>query len=115
MFFTGLLLKANKRYSQVVGKSFHISHATLDLGSCGADDENVVQVWVNSDEINHLICNLDRKTSHATLDLAFSEGETIAFFSKGPGQVHLTGYLIPEEPDYEGLGGYGEEEDESIV
>lgn len=110
----GLLLKASKRYSQVVQKGFHISHATLDVSS-GDLGEEITQVWVQADDANHLLCNLDKQTSHVFLDLAFSEGETIAFFSKGAGIVHLTGYLIPEDPDYEGFGmGEEEIEDEEV-
>lgn len=105
----GLLLKANKRYSQVVQKDFHISHATLDVNSDGLGDEDIIQVWVQADDANHLLCNLDKRSSHVALDLTFSEGETIAFFSKGSGVVHLTGFLSPDDPDY-GFDGLGEEE-----
>lgn len=104
----GLLLKSNKRYSQAVQKSFHISQATLDVKGNDVDD-GVVQVWVQTDESNHLLCNLDKKTSQCALDLAISEGETVAFYTKGSGVVHLTGYLMPEEPDFE-YGGMGDEE-----
>lgn len=107
-------MKASKRYSQVVQKGFHISHATLDVAS-GDSGEEITQVWVQADDANHLLCNLDKQTSHVALDLAFSEGETIAFFSKGAGIVHLTGYLIPEDPDFDGFGmGEEEIEDEEV-
>jgi len=90
-----------------------VSHATLDLQNSQVTDDDIVQVWVNTDDTNHLLCNLGKNASHVPLDLAFSEGETIAFFSKGQGTVHLTGFLLPEEPDYD-LGGFGEEGDESV-
>lgn len=105
----GLLLKANKRYSQVVQKAFHISHATLDVNNGELGEGDVVQVWIQADDANHLLCNLDKQSSHASLDLAFSEGETIAFYSKGAGVVHLTGFLLLEDNEY-GLDGLGEEE-----
>lgn len=109
----GLLLKANKRYSQTVSKPFHISHATLDLNSADLGDE-VVQVWVQTDDVNHLLCNLDKRSSQVSLDLAFSENEVIAFYSKGSGVVHLTGFLLPDDSEYP-FGGMGEElEDEEV-
>jgi len=51
-----------------------------------------------------------KKASHTLLDVAFSEGESIAFFTKGSGSVHLTGNLIPDDPDYP-FGGLGDEEE----
>lgn len=74
----------------------------------------MVQVWVNIDDENHLICNLTKNASHVPLDLAFSEGENVAFYSKGNGVVHLTGFLLPEEPDY-GFDGLEEEENEDEI
>lgn len=102
-------MKANKRYSQVVTKGFHVSHATLDLGT--VENDVAVQVWLTTDESTHLLANVSKSQSHVPLDLAFSEGETIAFYSKGTGTVHLSGYLIPDEDDYGGFG-MGEEDDE---
>lgn len=105
--FLGLLLKASKRYSQVVTKAFHVSSAALDVLADGTD--GVVQLWVNADDSNHLVCNLDKKTPQVPLDIVFSEGEAISFFSKGNGTIYLTGNLLPEDPDY-GLDGLDEEE-----
>lgn len=85
----------------------------MDLQSGNITDNDAIQVWVSSDETNHLLCNLNKSSSHVQLDLAFSEGETIAFFSKGTGTIHLTGFLLPEEPDYD-LGGLGGEEEDDI-
>lgn len=102
MFFTflsivGLVLKTGKRYSQSVSKAFHISHATLDVESGQLAENDIIQVWINTVDGNHLLCNLSKKNSQTTLDLAFSEGETISFFSKGAGSVHLTGFLLPDD------------------
>lgn len=90
-------------------KAFHISQATLDTAANDVGNE-VVQVWVNTDEANHLICSLDKKSPNVNLDLAFSEGEVVAFYSKGNGVVHLTGFLLPEEPEY----GYGDLDEEDL-
>ena len=94
----------------MVSKAFHVSHATLDVNSYSGGDDDVVQVWLTTDDTNHLLCNVTKKSSHVPLDLAFSEGENIAFFSKGHGIVHLTGFLLPEDPEFGGFGDFGEEE-----
>ncbi|XP_055325449.1 46 kDa FK506-binding nuclear protein-like [Sitodiplosis mosellana] len=110
--FWGLVLKTNKRYSQQVTKAFHVSQATLDLNTLNESDA-LVQVWLHTDDTDHLIANVNRQTSHVRLDLAFTEGETVAFYSKGNGTVHLSGYLIPDEDDFGDLPfGDGEEEEE---
>ncbi|XP_058826461.1 46 kDa FK506-binding nuclear protein [Topomyia yanbarensis] len=105
--FWGLILKANKKYSQTVVKSFHLSQAALDL-SKGGDD---VQVMLTSEENTYLLCTLSKKTPQVALDLNFMEGDQISLSTNGEGIVHLTGYLVPEEEDLFG----GEEEDEEEV
>lgn len=107
----GLVLKENKRYSQTVKKAFHVSHAALDIETVKTND--IVQVWVNSDSNNHLLCNLSKNNPDISLDIPFSEGEEIALFGKGTGTVHLTGYLAEDEPDF---GDFGEEvsDDEEV-
>lgn len=107
----GLVLKANKRYSQQIVKAFHVSQATLDLNTLN-DSDSSVQVWLNTDDTDHLIANVSRQASHVQLDLAFTEGETVSFYSKGHGTVHLSGYLIPDHDEFEDLGFDGEEEEE---
>lgn len=106
----GLVLKTNKRYSQRVTKAFHVSQATLDVHTLNSEDD-VVQVWVNIDDTDHLIANMSRPTSHVAMDLTFTEGESVAFYSKGAGTVHLSGYLMPDEDFGYGMG-EEEEEDE---
>lgn len=110
----GLVLKANKRYSQRVTKAFHVSQATLDLKTLNANDsDGVVQVWLFTDDADHLLANVSRQNSHVQLDLAFTEGETVAFYSKGSGTVHLSGYLLPdEEDDFPHMGDEEGEEEE---
>lgn len=105
-------MKENKRYSQTVKKAFHISHAALDLDASTLKETEVVQVWVNSDGGNHLLCNLSQAHPNVALDIPFGEGEQIALFGKGPGTTHLTGYLADEEPNYDD---FGEEEEDSDV
>lgn len=108
----GLVLKTNKRYSQQVTKAFHVSQATLDLSTLNSNDSDaIVQVWLHTDETDHLLANVSRQTSHVRLDLAFTEGETVAFYSKGNGTVHLSGYLIPDDDDFGDFPEMGEEDE----
>lgn len=106
------MLKTNKRYSQQVTRAFHVSQAVLDLGSVNPNDSDaIVQIWLNTDDTDHLLANVSRQTSHVRLDLAFTEGETVSFYSKGHGTVHLSGYLIPDDDDY-GEMSFGDEDEE---
>lgn len=80
MQFSGLILRANKRYSQTVSKSFHLSQACLDLSQTPEDKDAQVQVHLTSENENYILCTLDRKNNlQARLDLVFSEGDDIAF------------------------------------
>lgn len=102
-------MEANKRYSQTVLKSFHLSTAALDVAK---SSDNDVVVMLASEKHNYILCTLKKgKTVQVALDLMFSEGDDVSFSCIG-GNVHLTGYLIPDENDfgYDGLG--GEEEDD---
>lgn len=91
-------------------KAFHVSQAVLDLNT--VNDNAPVQVWANIDDADHLIANFSKSSSQCLMDLTFTEGETVAFFTKGTGTVHLSGYLIPEDDDGFGALGMGEEEDD---
>lgn len=107
--FWGLILEPNKRYSQTVEKSFHVSMASLNLTTA---DDNVVQVILYYEGTRYLLCNLKKSSTwQVPLDLNFQEGTTIAFVCHGHGQVHLTGYLIDSE-DFNELEGEEEEEEE---
>lgn len=83
-----------------------MSQATLDTNTVG-DEKSIVQVWVTIDDVDHLIANVSGRASHVTMDVTFTEGESVAFYSKGTGTVHLSGYLLPEDDGF----GFGEEED----
>ncbi|XP_055523736.1 39 kDa FK506-binding nuclear protein [Wyeomyia smithii] len=95
--FWGLILKANKKYTQTVVKAFHLSQAALDLSKAGDGD---VQVMLTSEENTYLLCTLGKKTPQVSLDLNFDEGDQISLSTKGEGIVHLTGYLVPSEADF---------------
>lgn len=111
--FWGLVLKANKKYSQTVQKAFHLSQAALDLSKCGDAD---VQVMLTSEESTYLLCTLGKKNPQVALDLNFDEGDQISLSTKGEGVVHLTGYLLPNEDDlFDGVDEEEEEEDDEEV
>nr|XP_034173321.1 46 kDa FK506-binding nuclear protein-like [Osmia lignaria] len=116
--FWGLIMEPNKRYTQTVEKSFHVSMASLDLLTA---DDNLVQVMLCYDNRNYLLCSLKKNTTwQVPLDLNFEEGTKIAFTCNGHGHIHLTGYLIPDEDldldeleeEEEGEEEEGEEEEE---
>ena len=61
------------------------------------DKQALVQVWVQVEGTDYLLCHLNKDTPQSNLDLIFSEGEKIKFYTNGPGKVHLTGYHLPDE------------------
>lgn len=112
--FWGLIMEPGKKYSQTVQKSFHISHAALDLDTAANEP---VQVLLGFDNRNYLMCTLQKaKWIQENLDLNFQVGDTVSFATNGPGHVHLTGYLVPED-DFgmdEEDDGEDEESDEEV-
>lgn len=105
----GLILKSNKKYTQTLEKSFHLSQASLDHSS---SDNEPVQVMYTQDNNSYLLCTLQKgKTYQCPLDLNFQEGDNLCFSTKGNGIVHLTGFLIQDD-DF----GFedGEDDDESV-
>lgn len=69
--------------------------ASLDYSNA---DSEPVQVMYSDGKSTFLLCTLQKdKDLQCSLDLAFNEGDTLCFSTKGNGIVHLSGYLIPEE------------------
>lgn len=99
-----------------------MSQATLDTSQSTSDAD--VQVVLASENENYILCTLSKKRDvlQVPLDLVFSEGDEIAFSCVG-GVVHLTGYLVPNDDDFDGFGGeeldseleLGDEEEESVA
>lgn len=104
-------MKANKKYTQVLEKPFHLTKAALDFSNA---DDDPVQVMFSDGKSTFLLCTLQKnKDLQCALDLTFNEGDTLCFSTKGNGIVHLTGYLIPEDDfNYDPLMD-GEDDDES--
>lgn len=111
--FWGLLLKANKKYTQTISKAIHLSQAALDINN---SSDEPVRVVLTSEKHNYILCTLRKnKTEQIALDLNFAEGEEISFTSEGNGSVHLTGYLMPDQDDFLDQFGGEEESDEDEV
>lgn len=88
-------MEPGKKYSQTVEKSFHVSQAALDLDSA---QNEPVQVLLGFENRNYLLCTLQKgKWVQVPLDLNFQIGDKVSFATNGPGHVHLTGYLVPED------------------
>ena len=91
----------NKKYTQIVEKTFRVTQAALDQSTSSEED---VQVILCNDEKSFLICTLKKnKICQVPLDLLISRGDAITFSSKGDGVVHLTGYVDEECNEYDVL------------
>lgn len=107
--FWGMNLKPNRKYSQTIAKSFHISQAALDPESA---DDSVHKMYISGDDNQkYLICTLRKNVcEQVQLDLNFAAGDPICFQTIGSGNVSLSGYLVV--PGYFDGGEEEEEEDE---
>lgn len=95
LFLPGLIIKANKKYTQLLEKPFHLTKAALDHSTA---DNEPIQVMYSDGESTFLLCSLQKgKEMQCSLDLNFAEGDTVCFSTKGNGIIHLTGYMIPDE------------------
>lgn len=103
-------MEAEKQYSQLVEKPFHISHAALGPlthdRSTGPPvfPQHIVEVHAIVEKTDYIICYLDasKRLLQQSLDLNISEGEEIVLYCKSglqkgfPCSVYLTGYFIEE-------------------
>ncbi|GFN82486.1 sphingomyelin phosphodiesterase [Plakobranchus ocellatus] len=107
--FWGVTIDSGKKYSQTVKQAFHVSMAALDLN--GKKSSENVQVMLQHDSSEFLLCTLNDKILQQSLDLNFETGEEVAFSLNGSGVVHLTGYLALSEDEFdeESLSGSDEE------
>jgi len=112
--FWGLALESGKRYAKTVESPFRISQAVLDTSTA---DNEIVRVMVDVDDTETILCNLSLKHGilQCPLDLQFLEGENIALYAfGGTGQVHLSGYILPDEEGEE-MSFLGDEEEEELA
>lgn len=91
-----------KKYTQTVEESFHVSQAVLDVNSV-ENGSNPVQVILNYDGSDFILTTLSKaaKIYQTPLDLNFRQGDKVSFRTNGPGQVHLSGYHVPDDDDLE--------------
>ncbi|BES94370.1 Peptidyl-prolyl cis-trans isomerase [Nesidiocoris tenuis] len=111
--FWGLRMEPGKRYSTTVGRSFHVSMASLDCSSIKQDNEiNSVMLEEGASKVPFILCNLNKpKILQCPLDLNFMTGDRVTFFCLGSGVIHLSGY-IHDDPEDDDLNLLGEEEEE---
>ncbi|XP_041465848.1 46 kDa FK506-binding nuclear protein-like [Lytechinus variegatus] len=104
--FWGLTIEPGKHYSQTVDQSFHVSMAALDT----REKSGITQLLVRHEKAEFLLCTLQYGDDipypylQQTLNLNLSEGSEISFYSEGKGTIHLTGYLVTDEPIMEDPG-----------
>jgi len=104
--FWGLVVRPGKRYETEVQRPFRITKACLQLSTAGGKVSSVMVECENGE--NFIIANLTQKQFNVSLELAFNEGEKICFKVDGPGTVHLTGNLVPEQDESD--DDYGDED-----
>jgi len=93
--FWGLVVKPGKRYESKVANAFRLTKACLEPSTAGG---KVSSVMVESDTgENFILANLNIKTCSENLCVSFNDGEKICFKVDGPGTVHLTGNLAPDQ------------------
>jgi FK506-binding nuclear protein len=93
-----------------------VSKACIEPQSAG---KGTTSIYVEADDEEFLICNLNASETNVTLDLNFNDGEKICFRSSGAGTVHLTGYNVPEDEGGMDMSNFdmesdGEEEDDEV-
>lgn len=100
--FWGVTILGGRRYTQTVEKSYHISKAVLDVPVDGKVTGKRVQLMLEHNKSQYLLCNLDSdKTNQVDLDLIFTEGEEVTFYLNGDGPVHLSGYVLEFNDDFD--------------
>jgi len=93
--FWGLVVCPGKKYQTEVERPFRVTKACLLPSTAGGKVSSLI-VECNNEE-NFIIANLTQKQFNTTLELSFNEGEKICFKVEGPGTIHLTGNLVPEQ------------------
>ncbi|XP_020280768.1 46 kDa FK506-binding nuclear protein-like isoform X1 [Pseudomyrmex gracilis] len=90
----GLILESKSQYSQHVFVPFEITGAALDITQ---DDYQPVKVMMQFNDINYLLCTLQKNLIHqAPLNINIRKGCVVKFFIIGKSSVHLTGNFRPE-------------------
>ncbi|KAL7727358.1 hypothetical protein ACLKA6_003017 [Drosophila palustris] len=96
--FWGLCMKPNRKYTQTIVKSFHISGVALDDGSSA-------KLYITADKNKYIVATLNKAMPQVPLDLNFCKGDKIMFQTTGDANVSLIGYLhdsdLSDDEDYD--------------
>ncbi|XP_017143168.1 39 kDa FK506-binding nuclear protein [Drosophila miranda] len=84
--FWGLVMKPNRKYTQTIVKSFHISGVALDKGE-------EAKLYLTAEKQKYVVATVRKDTPQVPLDLNFSKGDRIIFQTTGDATVSLLGYL----------------------
>ena len=87
--FSGITLDGGKRYTQIVEKSFHVSMAALEpVTKASEDNSGYISLMLAHEKCEFLLCSLQQeKIMQVPLDLNFTEGEEVTFFTTGNGKT----------------------------
>ncbi|ALC47789.1 FK506-bp1 [Drosophila busckii] len=101
--FWGLSMKPNRKYTQTIVKSFHISGAAVDEGE-------TAKIYITADKTKFIVATLTKSLPQVSLDLNFCKGDKIMFQTTGDANVSLIGYLHDadesDDEDYENSAEY---------
>ncbi|XP_016985424.1 39 kDa FK506-binding nuclear protein [Drosophila rhopaloa] len=84
--FWGLNMKPERKYSQTIIKSFHISGVALDKGQ-------EARLYLAAEKQEYIVATVTKAIPQVALDLNFSKGDRIMFYTAGDASVSLLGYL----------------------
>ncbi|EDV48997.1 39 kDa FK506-binding nuclear protein [Drosophila erecta] len=84
--FWGLNMKPERKYSQTIIKSFHISGVALDKGQ-------EAKLYLAAEKQEYIVATVTKAIPQVALDLNFSKGDRIMFYTAGDASVSLLGYL----------------------
>ncbi|EDV94548.1 39 kDa FK506-binding nuclear protein [Drosophila grimshawi] len=93
----GLNMKPNRKYTQTIVQSFHLSGAALDEGESA-------KLYLTANQNKYILATLDtsKNIHQVPLDLNFCIGDKIAFQTTGNATVSLIGYMHDaEDEDYD--------------
>jgi len=114
MMFAAVLEKG-KSYKQTNELPYHVTMAALEPAE---GKKGFVSVFVDTeDHEGTLMCTLKHNENlQVNLDLMFEEDNEVHFYIKGDGRVHLSGYVMAEDPmgAYDGFDEEGDSNDEEV-
>lgn len=80
-------MKPNRKYTQTIVKSFHISGVALDEG-------NSAKFYITADKNKFIVATLNKNQPQMTLDLNFCRGDKIMFQTTGRKQQTIVAIYI---------------------